>query len=166
MDISKILKDVILLERGLRKMYEGIAIDKGKENAELAKVVRVLASESEAHARKLESRYGILVKAEAVDEGVKGLLSMLSGNIAKVKEQALPVEVLREGIKVEGYMEQLYKELADNYEAEEQLGELSVEVQGSGLKPSELFREIAADERKHQQMLQRLAPRIVKGDGI
>ena len=165
MDISKILKEVVLLERDVKKIYEDIARDKEKENKEIGRVLRILARESESHAKKLESRYGIFIKAEAIDEGVTGLLSLLSGSIAKVKDKVLPVEVLREGIKVEGYMEQLYKGLADNYETEEQLGELLLEVQRErDLKPSELFKEIAVDERKHQVMLQRLAPRRVKGD--
>ena len=163
MDISKILKEVILLERGVKKTYENIARDKEKENKEIGRVLRVLARESEAHAKKLESRYGIFVKAETVSEGVNGLLSVLSESMAKLKMNTKPVEVLHEGIKIEGYLEQLYKGLADNYETEENLEGFLLEMEERGLKPSELFREIATDERKHQQMLQRLTPQIIKG---
>ena len=143
-----------------------MARDKEKENKEIGRVLRILAKESEVHAKKLESRYGIFIKAEAIDEGVTSLLSLMSERIANLKDKVLPVEVLWEGIKLEGYMEQLYKGLAENYENEEQMDEILLEVQKeeTDLKPSELFKEIAADEKKHQEMLQRLAPRIVEGD--
>ena len=59
MDISKILKEVVLLERGVKKIYEDIARDKEKENKEIGRVLRVLAKESKDHAKKLESRYVI-----------------------------------------------------------------------------------------------------------
>ncbi len=161
MDISKVLTDVILLERGMRKQYEDIAAD--ADNAEIAKTLRILASESEDHARDLESRHGISVKSQITGEGVEGLLSLLSGRIAKLKEKVSPAEVLQEGIEIEGYMEELYKGLADNYELEEQLGEVLSEVQQAALKLSEVFRKIAADERQHQDMLQGLLSRTVKG---
>jgi bacterioferritin (cytochrome b1) len=158
MDVSKILKEVILLERGVKKMYEEIARDKVKDNVEIAKVLGILARESEDHAKELESRYGIFVKAETVNVGVNSLLSVLSESMAKLKMITKPVEVLHEGIKIEGYMEQLYKGLADNYETEENLERFILEIEEKSLKPSELFRKIAADEREHQQMLQRLTP--------
>jgi len=164
MDVSKILKDVILLERGVKKLYEDIARDKVKDNAEIAKVLRILAKESEAHAKKLESRYGIFVKAETINEGVSSLLSVLSESMAKLKMNTKPVEVLHEGIKIEGYLEQLYEGLADNYETEENLERFLLEMEERGLKPSELFRNIAAEEKGHQKILQRLTPHIIKED--
>jgi rubrerythrin len=162
MDVSKILKEVILLERGVKKLYEDIAREKDEDDAEVAKVLRILAKESEDHAKKLESRYGIFVKAETINEGVSSLLSVLSESMDKLKLNTKPIEVLHEGIKIEGYLEQLYKGLADNYETEENLERFLLEMEESDLKPSELFMQIAEDERKHQQMLQKLTPHINK----
>jgi rubrerythrin len=164
MDVSKIMKEVVLLERGVKKLYEDIAREKEEDNVEVANVLRILAEESEDHAKQLESRYGIFVKAETINEGVSSLLSVLSESMDKLKMNNKPVQVLHEGIKIEGYLEQLYKGLADNYETEENLERILLEMEERDLKPSELFRQIAEDERRHQQMLQGLTPQIIKGD--
>lgn len=163
MDISKIISEVILLKRGVKELYEEIAADKEKDNTEIANALRILAMDSEEHTRKLESQYEIFEKPEAISEGVKGLLSLSSERINKVKEKTNPVEILREGIEIERYMEQLYKGLADNWELEAQLGESLGQVQEGALKASKVFGEIAADEKRHQDILKRLALQIATG---
>lgn len=162
MDISKILTDVILLERGLKTLYENIAAN--TDNAETARTLRILSTESGAHAKVLESRYQKFVKSEVVDKGSKDLLSLLSERIAKMNEKAGPVEVLREGIEIEGHMEQLYKGLADNYKQEEEFDKSLGKVQKEAPKIVEIFMQIAADERRHQHILQSYVSKIVKAE--
>ena len=161
MDISNILSNAVQLERGVSALYADIMTD--TDNAQVIRILKILSSESEAHARQLESRYGIFGKSEAVGEGVSGLLSVLSGRISKLKEKANPIEVLRGGIEIEKHMEQLYEQLAASFESEGQTGEPSDEVYKKGtLRASEVFRGIAGDERKHQKALQRLVSRIAE----
>ena len=87
----------------------------------------------------------------------------MSERINKVKEKTNPVEILREGIEIERYMEHLYKGLADNYELEAQLGESLGQVQEGALKASKVLGEIAVDEKRHQDVLKRLALQIATG---
>lgn len=160
MDVSKVLEDVVLLERGVKNLYAEIA---GRtENAETASILRILAAESEAHAKTLEARYGVSGKTSSRNEGVKGLLSLLRERISNIRNKTEPSEILREGIAIEDYMEKLYTELADSYKMGEQVDILLDKKQEEALKVSEIFRQIAADERRHRHMLQEYASQILK----
>ena len=161
-DISEILTGAILLEKGVRDLYENIA--DSTDNVEIARILEILAVESGAHAKQLESCYGILVKPESIKAGIEGLLSTLSERIVKVKEKTNPVEVLREGIRLEGYIEQLYKGLSDSYKLEEQLYKSLGEGHGEASKIYEVFKQIAADEKEHQDLLQNSLSQILKGE--
>ena len=165
MDVSRVLQDVVLLERGVKQLYADAAREKMKDNAEVAKVLGLLARESETHAKEVEAAYGVSGKTRTGSEGVKSLLSVLGQSMAELRGSTKPVEVLRGGMKIEGHLEQLYRGLADNYETEESFESILLEKEESGLKPSQLFRKIAEDEKRHQQMLQALTPRIINADG-
>lgn len=160
MEISKVLEDVILLERGVKDLYTEIASD--TENPDTAKILRILAAESEAHAKVLESRYGTLANPASVDEGVKGFLSLLGERISKIKGKTEPSLVLREGIEIEKYLEELYKGLADNYRTEERVGRSLGKDQKEASRISEIFDKISSDERRHRDLLRKHASQILK----
>ena len=162
MGISEILTDAILLERGIRDLYEDIAVS--ADDAKTARILKILAAESEAHAKQLESCYGILGKPESISAGVEGLVSMLSERIVKLKEKTNLTEVLREGIRLEAYIEQLYKGLSDSYKLEEQLHKTLGEGHEEASKIYEIFKQIAADEKEHQDLLQKSLSQILKGE--
>ena len=161
MYISKALSKVVQLERGIAKLYTDALAD--TDDVQLARALETLAAESQLHVRQLESHYGTSGKAIViVGEGIKELLSLLSRCIVKVKEDADPVAVLQAGIEIEGYMEHLYKGLSYTYEFEEDLAESRGEAEEATVKSSEVFRRMAADERRHQAALQGLASGIAE----
>lgn len=163
MDISKVLTEIILLERGIKNLYADIAAN--TSNTESAKILRLLSRESEFHAQQIESRYDIKVEPESVDEGVTGLLSLISETINKVKEKTSPAEILQEGIEIEVYMEQFYEELAADHELDGKLAK-SQKTKEETSKISNLLRKIAEDERNHQNMLKNYLSKIVRAEKV
>ena len=158
MEFSQILQDVVALERGIKKLYSDIAED--MPNDEISKVLLILAYESGTHAQRVESQYKVVGKPDTITDGVTTFLLLIKDRISKIKEKADPVNVLREGIEIEGYMEKMYADLATSYETEEQLGEFLGEKHEVAVKAKELFRKISADEKKHQVMLQEIGKKI------
>ena len=161
MDISKVLTEIILLERGIKDLYADMAAN--TDNTESARMLRLLSRESEYHAQQLESRYDIKVKRESIDEGVAGLLSLISETINKIREKTSLTEILQEGIEIEGYMEKFYRELAANYKLDENLDK-SLKRKEEASKISNLLIHIAADERNHQDMLKKYMSKIAKAE--
>jgi rubrerythrin len=158
MEFSQIVQDVVVLERSIKEFYSDIA--ENMPNEEISKVLLILAYESGTHAERVESQYKVIGKPETITAGVTTFLSLIKDRISKIKEKADPVDVLREGIEIEGYMEKMYADLANSYETEEQLGEFLGEKHEVTVKAKELFRKISADEKKHQVMLQKIGQKI------
>ncbi|MBW2063327.1 MAG: hypothetical protein JRJ03_00200 [Deltaproteobacteria bacterium] len=152
------------MERGVKDLYTEIA--RNTENPDTAKILRILAAESEAHAKVLELRYGTFGNPASMDEGVKGLLSLLGERIRKIKRKIEPSLVLQEGIEIEKYMEELYKGLADNYKMEAQVMKSLGKEQKDASKIGEIFDRISSDERRHRDILEKHASQMLKEGAI
>ena len=159
-DRRKVLTNLVQLERDVARLYADTASD--VDNVQVAGVLKLLASESEAYARRLESRYVTLEVTKTIGQGVRGLLSLLSTRITELKENVNPIDVLQEGIEIEGRMERVYEELSESAEFEQKLGEALDKHHEETLKASEVFRAIAEDKRRHQEALQRLLSRMAE----
>lgn len=145
MELSRVLRDVVELERSIAELYTKAATYAG--DPEVADMLRLLAKESRLHAGKIES--------EISDEsGISELLSSLEDRIGALKKSKDSFEVLQAGIEMERKLEELYRGIAETLEFEEEIAALGEhEGEGEEEEASRVLKEIAADERRHQRFL-------------
>lgn len=164
MALSRILKEVVGLERRMAQLYASTAKD--TTDAKVAEILRLMSAESQAHAEGLESRYEVFETSLPGENEVEEVVLSLKDKIVGLGESKDYLLVLREGVKLEGKIGELYQGISEMLRVEEEAVALLGDTEESGEeKASEVLWKIAMEEIDHQRILSNAYEALLRRKG-
>ena len=164
MELSRVLKEVVRLERHIAQLYAETA--KGATDAKVVEILRLMSDESQIHAEGLESRYEMFETSLPGEAGIEEVVLSLKDRIVGLGESKDCLSVLREGIKLEGKIGELYQEISEMLEVEEKAVALLKDTEENGEeKASKILWKIAMEEIEHQRILSNAYEALLRREG-